>query len=55
MFLVANQIAFIYQESLFLPAYNIPYYIILIGLSWVVWQTAKFMSGSEAAIAFKYR
>ncbi len=55
LLLILNKVSSVYQYSLFLPAYNLPYYILLMGLIWVAWQASKFMSGMEYAIAFKYR
>ncbi|VAW73838.1 hypothetical protein MNBD_GAMMA12-3702 [hydrothermal vent metagenome] len=54
MLILSNKLALIYYESLILPAQNIPYYVILLGLGWVAWQTSKFMSGSEASLVVKY-
>jgi len=52
---VLNEISVFYEQSLLLPAFNIPYYIIVSALVWIAWQTAKFMSSSEALVAFKMR
>ena len=50
-----NRVSSIYADSLFVPAWDIPYYVVAAGLAWVSWQTAKFMSGVSAIMEYKFR